>query len=189
MESTPCAHLRNTFNSGIASFFLALVLACGCEKQTGSTQKAKPVDLNQLNKALAIAVINDITNEVEEALAQGANPNVRFSEIQLTDAERPHIIEILNIYTPLTQAANGSQGEVTRILLSRGADPNLCNAEGDSALILAVLQTNAPIVRLLLQKGADASRMGNGSQTPLSIAQRKGLSEIEQLLDQAGVKQ
>ena len=111
-------------------------------------------DPNQLNKDLAVAVINDITNDVKSLIAQGADPNIRFYDIKLEDSDKPHIIEMLRDYTPLTQAAKGGQIEVSRILLEHGANPNLHTARGESALSLAREKKSSEIEQLLIEAGA-----------------------------------
>ena len=45
----------------------------------------------------------------------------------------------------------------TKLLLERGADPNLRSGEGRTALLIAVANAGSyPVVKLLLEKGADA---------------------------------
>jgi ankyrin repeat protein len=150
-------------------------------------------DFNQLNRDLAVAVINDMTNEVKSLLSQGADSNVQFAYIELLDSERPHIIEMFHDYTPLTEAANGNQEETVRMLLDHGADPNLrgishdSGFHGDSPLMISVQNTNEVIVRLLLKEKADVGIANNG-RTAQSIARERGLTKIEQLLMDAGAK-
>jgi ankyrin repeat protein len=139
-------------------------------------------DFNQMNNDLATAVINDKPNEVQNLLSQGADPDIRFSDIKLADSDEL-AFSVFGSYTPLTEAANAGSEEVARILLEHGADPNRTDRDGDSALMYAARKGNTGIVKLLLQKKADVN-LRSGGQTAVSIARQKGFTEIERLLDQ-----
>ena len=51
----------------------------------------------------------------------------------------------------------------TKLLLERGADPNLRSGEARTALMIAVANSQSfPVVNLLLEKGADAKIVASG---------------------------
>jgi ankyrin repeat protein len=73
--------------------------------------------------------------------------------------------------TILMYAALYGTADNVRTLLDRGADPNIRNDAGATALMWAA--DNLEKTRLLLDKGADAKVRSNDGQTPLIIATRQ----------------
>ena len=71
-------------------------------------------------------------------------------------------------FTPLMYAVLYGDANSVRLLLERGADPNLRNLSKASALMYAV--DDADKTRLLLDRGADANARSDEGQTPLLIA-------------------
>lgn len=71
-------------------------------------------------------------------------------------------------HTPLMYAVLYGDTGLVRLLLDRGADPNLVNASKASALMYAV--DDPEKTRLLLERGADPNARSEDGQTPLLIA-------------------
>jgi ankyrin repeat protein/mono/diheme cytochrome c family protein len=88
--------------------------------------------------------------------------------------------------TALANAANTGSLENVRILLENGADVNLVDYRGYTPLMHAAYCDRAPIalIRLLLDAGADIHVKGEG-ETALSIAAKRGETEITRLLHEA----
>jgi ankyrin repeat protein len=83
--------------------------------------------------------------------------------------------------TPLMFAALYGDGELLRILLDRGADPNIRNDASATALMYAT--DGVEKTRLLLEHGADPNIKSEDGQTALSIAAwRPGSSSVMMLL-------
>jgi hypothetical protein len=82
----------------------------------------------------------------------------------------------------LRNAANN--GEIDRVveLLGLGANPNLFNNQGDTALVLAARSGFSNVVRVLLQHGADPLLRGDGQLSPLAAAISNGHHEVVDLL-------
>ncbi len=83
--------------------------------------------------------------------------------------------------TPLMQAALYGDAESLRLLLDNGADPNLGNEAGATALMWAA--NDLEKTRLLLDRGADVNARSEDSRTALLIAAGQfGCREVVRLL-------
>lgn len=83
--------------------------------------------------------------------------------------------------TPLMQAVLYGDAESVRLLLNRGADPNVRNEAGATPLMWAV--NDLEKTRLLLDHGADINARSEDSRTALLIAAgRFGAQEVVKLL-------
>jgi ankyrin repeat protein len=83
--------------------------------------------------------------------------------------------------TPLMYAAIYGDADTVRMLLEAGADPNLRNEAGATALLWAVDDLDK--TRLLLKAGADANSRSSDGRTPLLAATgRVGCAEVVKLL-------
>lgn len=60
--------------------------------------------------------------------------------------------------------------EVVKLLLDRGADPNMAMKEGNLPLHHAVRAGDMGVVKLFLEKGADVNKKGKNGNTPLAYA-------------------
>lgn len=70
----------------------------------------------------------------------------------------------------------------TKMLLENGADPNLRNIHGSSALHAAANNGNENIVNLLLENGADVELANKIGFTSLHVAVSKGFENIVEIL-------
>eukprot|EP01147_Barroeca_monosierra_P002982 gene2982-5773_t len=84
------------------------------------------------------------------------------SDVLITYSDVP-----IQIYSLLNSAALGKY-RATHWLLSHGADPNITNKHGDTALIIAARLNLVPIVRLLLEYGADPTIANKFNETAKS---------------------
>ena len=89
--------------------------------------------------------------------------------------------------TPLMQAVLDGDSSTVRFLLDNGADPNIRNEAGATALMWAV--DDLEKTRLLLDHGADVNARSDDSRTPLLIAAgRLGCNAVVKLLLDRGAK-
>ncbi len=89
--------------------------------------------------------------------------------------------------TPLMQAVLYADSDSVRTLLAAGADPNIRNEAGATALMWAV--SDREKTRLLLDRGADVNARSDDGRTPLLIASGQyGSSAVVGLLLDHGAK-
>lgn len=81
----------------------------------------------------------------------------------------------------LCQAADGGHAAVMRLLLEAGANPNLAQGEGVTALTIAAEQGHFEVVQLLLAAGADI-QYKTALGTAVELAERNGHSEIAAMI-------
>jgi ankyrin repeat protein len=105
-------------------------------------------ELSPAEKALGEAVRAGDLAGAQAALDQGADPNATYST------------------SPLIVAAAGGNAEMVRLLLQRGADPNLDSEQGSPVLFRAAQYGHSEVVSLLLEAGADPNATARG-KTPL----------------------
>ncbi|XP_017942858.1 putative ankyrin repeat domain-containing protein 19 [Manacus vitellinus] len=78
------------------------------------------------------------------------------------------------------KAVQQEQEECVAILLEHGADPNLADAGGNTALHLAVLSKNTAVAGLLLEHNASSDAQNQMGFTPLKLA---ALLQHEEILE------
>lgn len=108
---------------------------------------------------------------VRHALAAGANPNAR-NRNGLT----PLMVHLetdprLRNYGSLEQNLEMDRRalRIAVVLIQEGADPNLKNSSGSTALIYAISNQYEPVARYLLQSGANPNHPGAGNRKPLQV--------------------
>jgi ankyrin repeat protein len=134
-------------------------------------------------------------------LDKGANPNLRIRENTLTRT----IFTMQWFYedgaTPFLRAAQSSDIELMKLLLTHGADPKIATNHGDTALTAAAgigwvdgvtyehsATANLETVRMLLDLGLDPNAANAEGRTPLMGAALKGRTEVIQLLVDRGAR-
>ncbi|MGW1095315.1 ankyrin repeat domain-containing protein [Streptomyces sp. NPDC002455] len=110
--------------------------------------------------ALYLASVQDLPGAVRLLLAAGADPN-RASGPESGDL-------------PLCGAACGGHAEVVGALLSAGAEPDLSEDFGFTALRWAAGLGHAEVAETLLARGADPDLPGPQGEIPLVVAARRG---------------
>ena len=88
--------------------------------------------------------------------------------------------------TLLIIAAWGKHLPVVQYLINNGADVNMQDRDGETALVRAVMQGHSEIVRVLLGAGADCNLGDSDGVTPLMNAAHRGRSDIVRDLIAAG---
>jgi ankyrin repeat protein len=118
-------------------------------------------------KALMFAVQYRSRATARTMLEHGADPNAR------DDDER----------TPLMRAARNSDAELVPVLLAAGAEVDLVDTNGMSALHHACTKANVPNVHALLEAGAGRALEDAAGRTPRAVAEELGKKKIVAALD------
>jgi len=130
------------------------------------------------------------------AFARGIEPindaanNGRLAEVKRILAKDPSKANFRSTgmgYTPLLLAAAAGHGEVVKILIATGADPNVQNNDNDTALIYASMNGRLPIVKMLLAAGAK-TELKKGYRSALSAAAQNGHEDVVEGLLEGGAK-
>ena len=66
---------------------------------------------------------------------------------------------------------------MVQLLIDRGADPNIANENGHTALHDAAEFRRGGVVQLLLQRGVDPKALTNNGDTPLYLATIQSFNE------------
>jgi ankyrin repeat protein len=94
------------------------------------------------------------------------------------------------VYKSTIQSIYSGSLPVVQLLYRKGGLPiNQQSVDGNSALFFACLWGQYEIVNYLLDLGADFTVANSRGETPLSIARKKGYSDIVLLLQQFGATQ
>eukprot|EP00963_Diacronema_lutheri_P004766 scaffold358_cov343-Pavlova_lutheri.AAC.52 len=91
-------------------------------------------------------------------------------------------------YTPLHFAAQRGRYQISKYLLTQGADPNARNFIDKTPLHLAAFLNNADCCELLLQHGAQIGAEDKFGRTPYQIAKENGYEETLRVLERYGQK-
>ena len=110
-------------------------------------------DAGSLSEQFYTAIrANDLT-KLQAMLATGADPNVK---------------EPRGGATPLMYAASVGSAEAMKLLLDRGADPNIRNSSQSTALMWSA--TDIKKIRLLLDRGAEVNAVSSRGRSALFLA-------------------
>jgi uncharacterized protein len=116
--------------------------------------------------------------------------NVKVAELLLdrgADINRRANTKFRN--TPLQVSLLTSQEDMAAMLVKRGADVRIEQAEGFTALHEAVQIGSEKVAALLLDAGADPNARAQDGRTPLGIARKEGHDALAKLLAGRGAKE
>jgi ankyrin repeat protein len=120
---------------------------------------------------------------VTRLLARGANPNAVLKSPLLMRQHTGGDAQLGAGATPLMRAAKVGDSTLLRLLLERGADPNLRLRNGNTALMVAAAragrnagpeQRTIDAIRTLMTHGADITAANETGETALHIAVGRG---------------
>ncbi|CAD7698544.1 unnamed protein product [Ostreobium quekettii] len=123
------------------------------------------------SETLWYAVLNDHKAQVELAIAEGADLEVKLGH---------------HHDTPLTLAAKNGYLDVVETLIAAGADVDSTRDDGATPLCAAAEKNHAGVVLALLRADAKVDKPKTSGITPLLAASRSGYVEVVQSLIRAG---
>jgi ankyrin repeat protein len=112
--------------------------------------------------------------------------SVDKEEVKLLLSKRADPNPLMIEFSPLMQASKVGSVEIARLLLAAGANPNLANDEGQTALIIAATHGHCDVAELLLEKGANPDMQNNDRWTALMAAVYSNHNNIALKLIEAG---
>ncbi len=128
------------------------------------TQGASPSAASKSGIPVLCAAANrGYLSIVQMLLDKGCNVNIKMIELQGRQGK-------LGGLSALHFAAVAKHDDIVRFLLSKGADINLTDAHGDTALGGAAIGGDPAITQLLLDAGSDIEHKGDDGLTPLMLA-------------------
>lgn len=83
---------------------------------------------------------------------------------------------------PIHSAVAANNINITKMLLSNGAYPNVCQKSGVAPLHTAAHLGNIELIILLLEHGAEVTLRMEGGKLPADLAAEKGFNEIAEIL-------
>lgn len=114
-----------------------------------------------LGDDLMAAVINADEPMCEKILDEGADPNATPSPLLKAIS--------MNGYDSRKSPSVGTHSGIIRLLLERGANPNIRGSYGNTPLHKASFHDQADIVRILLYSGANPNMKNKFGATPLHV--------------------
>jgi ankyrin repeat protein len=168
-------------------------------------QGAQPVNNDELNRQLTIAVMQGQEERVKELISQGADINARFVQsrtmlhIAVINGNDKGVLLLLNNgalidardengWTPLHVAAGAGfprrsrSQNMIKVLLDHGADVNVKDNKGLAPLYYAIARGLEDIAGSLLQYNPDINVTDNNGRTYLHHVSEKGLVDITKYL-------
>ena len=124
---------------------------------------------------LTMGIVKNDPDLVKQGLEQGESPNERYSYEE--DNDSITIPNPVHTITPIVQAAVIESLPIAKLLIEYGADVNLCQRNGESALINAANRGNVELASFLLEHGADPN-LGMQLGTPLTLADGAAVMKV-----------
>ncbi|MEO8028221.1 MAG: ankyrin repeat domain-containing protein [Bryobacteraceae bacterium] len=128
----------------------------------------------------AAAAIDGGANVVRLLLDKGADVNATATKDPGFPSPNPHGA------TALIEAARLFNPETTKLLLSRGAKPDIGDPMGTTPLMAAALHGRIENARILLDAGADVNKISNLKVSPVLCAAIRGDAKLAKLLIDRG---
>jgi ankyrin repeat protein len=151
--------------------------------------------MSEINRELIQAVFADNIGAVNDLLSKGADVNVkdengvtplmqaktRDMALVLIDAGANINAQDINKTSAVMYAT--SYADVERMLLEKGAKPDVQNSIGDTALIWCGRFGRTDSAHALLEHGASISLNNQKGETALAAAKREGHPDVTELLE------
>lgn len=125
--------------------------------------------------ALVYAAVENHADAVKVLVELGANVNVRSKKLEFPDfvfktAGMIYAVQPVGSWTPMMYAARDGAIDAVRALAAGGADLNLVDPDGTTALTLAIINGHFDTAVALLEMGADPNVPDKSGMTALYAA-------------------
>ena len=117
------------------------------------------------NHAAAVKLLVEVGADINGRSAPSSVPRLEYPRIGIIPTDLPR-----GGWTPLMYAARQGALEAAKELVENGADVNLMDPAGTSAMILAIINSHYDVAAMLLDKGADPNVADVSGMTPLYAA-------------------
>ncbi|WP_165062942.1 ankyrin repeat domain-containing protein [Adlercreutzia sp. ZJ154] len=121
-----------------------------------SLDSAKDTAKDGPKPSIAVAIANGDLEQLSRAIESGCDVNAKY-------------VHAGKRITPIVEAALANRYELVEVLLNAGADPNISQDNGETALMNAAQNGNFSIVSALLEAGADPNAVSYAG-TALALA-------------------
>jgi ankyrin repeat protein len=171
----------------VNTFFAAGINPNAKDESSGATALIAAASRGDMPIVQALLKRNAHVNERDNAqftalLRALQNKHDAVAEILLTRPDTDVNAQGSNRMTALLHYVIRNQANTVQNLLDRGANANLRDDEGDTALHVASQRGNVNIVQMLLAKGADPNAMNKLGGTPLMWAGVYGHEDVARAL-------
>lgn len=135
--------------------------------------------------------VNETYNKQRPLEIASSKGHLEIVKALVTAGAQPDLPDVTSSTTPLMDAVWMCRIKVIEYLISIGADLNLADDQGWTALMLASMQGHGiprrlNVVKTLVEAGAELDKVGNDGCTALMHAAYSGYLETVQILAQAG---
>ena len=209
LNSEPVLKARGVFEFSFQQSFFSLVISSTLSSEVLKLIKLisrlKNISINckdySGSTALTFATIQGYTDVVMFLLSEGADLSTARSDgwTALLFACGNGLLEIVKAIVlkfpravnypvssrsifPIQCASINGHTHVVKYLLQNGADPNVCSADGATAVIVACAYCHVDTAKLLLDAGADPNVVSHLGNSALIMASGYGYSEMVRLL-------
>lgn len=148
------------------------------------TSLTHAISINDLNRVKSILDTGYDPKRIDSQDALRVAVNCGYTEIAeylLKAGANPNIVDERSGWTPLFTARREAGIEITRLLLSHGADVNHEDQNGRHVLYFTVCDKNLALTKFLLESGAKPEC--HGMETPLFVAAQKNYEVAKLLID------
>jgi ankyrin repeat protein len=90
-------------------------------------------------------------------------------------------------HTPLVRAARGGHRATVRVLLNKGANPNVQDHRGHTPMYRATKFGHSEVVKMLLEKGANPNIQNNKGRTPMWKAKSLEQHAVETVIKETAM--
>jgi ankyrin repeat protein/ABC-type cobalamin/Fe3+-siderophores transport system ATPase subunit len=173
-KQTSLLHLAARFNllSIVSSLYTIAVNNGSASNSSGANEEPPIFDLRDDSGHTALSIAAGCGNKRVVELILGPVPVIDIDSMDDFDQR-----------TPLAWAAANGHGDIVKLLLKEGADPNSRNSSGWTPLALAVVYVHEAVVKVLIEnKKVDLETVDDNGRTPLSLAAMYGNEAMMNLL-------